>query len=95
MIGQGSELVISNTAEVVLPGDGGAVVTSASNTVSTPLTGLAGEIGFYGTGDFSGEIDQVGFGEEVYLQVNSGLCNVSAEIDEAVITVTTSPDGDT
>lgn len=94
VVGQGSELLINNTAQAVIPGSSGGVIVSSSNTVSTVFEGEAGTVGFYDTDEFGNEVDQVGFGADVFLQVDSGLCNVSPEIDEAVITVQTSPDGD-
>lgn len=95
VIGQGRELVIDNTAEVVLPNGAGASTTHNSNQVSTVLSGDSGTVSFHDSDQFGDEISFTGFGDDVFLQVDSGVCNLTAGIDEASITITTSPDGDT
>lgn len=89
-----SGVVIENTGEFLQPDGAGNNLPVLSNNVLTPITGAPGVVSFYSDPEYTDEIDQTVFDELVYLEVNSGLCNVSSAIDQAVITVTTNPDGD-
>lgn len=86
--------IIQNTGEFLLPDRQGGAVPLLSNTVRTPVVGEAGTVLFYSDPDFQNEAEQTAFGELVFLEVRSGVCNISGAIDEAVITITTNPDGD-
>ena len=57
-------------------------------------TALPGTVKFYDSDVYDGEIEQTPFDEDVFLEVISGSCNVTSGIDQAVITVVTTPDGD-
>ena len=85
--------IVQNTAEVLSPGaNGGAPLLS--NTVSTPITGEAGVVNFYADDRFDTALERAPFDELVFLQVESGFCNATSGIDEAVITITSFPERD-
>jgi len=90
--GQASELAIKNTAEVLQPDGQGSFLSNKSNNVSTVINGPAGEITFFNDA-FDSEQGSAGFGDSLFLQVDSGACNITADIDQAVVTLTTT-DGD-
>lgn len=87
-------IIVENTGEFLLPDGAGNAVPLRSNTVSTPVLGETGTVTFYADPDYQDQTDQTPFDALVFLEVQSGLCNVSNAIDEAILTVTTDPDGD-
>jgi len=94
-IGENTDgLIIENTGEFLMPDGQGGAVPIFSNTVLTPITGAQGTVTFYADPEFEDETGQTPFGEMVFLEVLSGACNATGQIDQAVITVTTNPDGD-
>ncbi|MEO9970250.1 MAG: hypothetical protein ABJG15_10610 [Hyphomonadaceae bacterium] len=85
---------ILNTAEFFLPaGDGSSLLTS-SNLVSTQIEGEGGSISYFGSPQFEDPISELPFDERLFVEVASGACNVSANIDVAEVTLTTLPGGD-
>ena len=85
---------VENTAEFLLPDGDGDGMSVLSNTVATPISGDAGTVTFYADPGYEEEVDQTPFDELLFLEVRSGFCNISNQIDEAIITVTSNPDGD-
>ena len=89
-----SGVIIENIGEFLQPDGAGNGVPILSNNVLTPIVGAPGVVDFYSDPAFETEVSQTPFDELIFLQVQSGLCNVSSAIDQAIITVTTNPDGD-
>ncbi len=87
-------VTILNEAEFFLPEAGGSSLLTSSNLVGTPIEGEGGNITFYGDPGFADPISETAFEETLFVEVESGACNLSAEIDEAQLTLITVPDGD-
>lgn len=87
-------VTLVNQAEVWLPGAPGQFDPASSNRVTTPITGASGTIDFHGDDGFSATISDADFGDEVFLELVSGQCNATPQIDQAAITVSTTPEGD-
>ena len=86
--------IVQNTAEFLIPDGQGDVAPLLSNTVSTPIVGDAGTVAFFADEAFEERIDQTPFDEVVFLEVRSAFCNLTDAIDQAIVTVSTDPDGD-
>mgnify|MGYP000276719585 CR=1 FL=1 len=83
---------VVNTATAYL-NDGGAVISSTSNEVETPVVAVDGELRFFDPG-FTTPIEATNFDEEVAIQLIAGSCNITREIDEVFVTVTTALSND-
>lgn len=93
------DMVVTNQAEIFLPGPAGGFDPSLSNLVQTDIHGRSdGALYFQSQPgpDGGGEdpLVEAGHGDEIWLRAASAGCNVSPEIDRAVATLTTDPDGD-
>ena len=87
-------VLITNEAEFFMPSGGGATISTASNLVGTPIEGESGGIVFFGSDEFSDPISETAFDEVLFLEVASGACNVSADIDQIDVTLVTVESGD-
>ena len=92
------DLSVTNQAEIFLPGPAGGFDPSLSNVVQTDIHGSSeGTLQFQsqpGTDENIDAVFEVDYGDEVWLRAASAQCNISPEIDRAVATLATDPDGD-
>ncbi len=87
-------VLITNEAEFFLPEAGGSSILTASNLVTTEIEGESGSIVFFESEDFDDPINETAFDELLFLEVASGACNVSADIDQIDVTLITVTGGD-
>ncbi|MEM7767931.1 MAG: hypothetical protein AAF253_10655 [Pseudomonadota bacterium] len=85
---------IENTGLILTPDGDGGIVRAPSNTVLTAVEGTDSVLSFFASDAFDAPVGETDFGSTVFLEAVSGQCNLSPGIDQAAITVTTSPDAD-
>lgn len=85
---------IENVANFIAGNTNGPARTFVSNPVNTVVTGQTGVIDFFSDPTYSDPATQVNVVDRLYVQLQSGLCNASPEIDEVDILVSTRPSGD-
>lgn len=91
----GGDVDIENIAEVLQPDGNGNYIPEESNLVSTPLTSeVEGAIEFFTSEDFDTQSNYLGYGKPTFLELSSGTCNTSSDIDVVTLMVETNPDGD-
>lgn len=87
-------LFVNNQAEFLLPQPDGTVTETDSNIVTTPIEGTPGVLEFFETDAFENLINAADYGETVFLELRSGQCNLSQDVEEISINILTTPNGD-
>ena len=88
---------LPNSAAIPLPQPDGSVMTATSNLVTTfaePPAAVSGEIVIYEDPGFSTPNTLVSFGDMIYVETQSDICNLTAAIDTIQITITSQPTND-
>ena len=92
--GNAEGTTIESVAEFLIPDGFGSAIPSLSNRVSTFVEGGISTLMFFDNPDLEVPIDAIGFDQDLFVDVSSGRCNISAERDLATVTLRVAASGD-